>query len=82
MSAKKDTNLVDSVRNATTGYATVVLGIVCFILVLATLAALTRFVVGIGFTGTSTAATAPTTSSTSIATASATSGFATGVRTT
>ena len=39
MSAKKQTNRWEAVRNAATGYAAVVLGIVCFLLVLAILLA-------------------------------------------
>lgn len=46
MSAKKQKDPVDSVRNAATGYAAVVLGVICFLLVLMVTVAAVRLVAG------------------------------------
>ena len=59
MSAKKQENQVESVRNAVTGYTVVVLGIICFVLALAVIMAGVRIVTGV--TANTTAATTTTT---------------------
>ena len=41
-------NWVESVKNAASGYGAVVLGIVCFLLLLVLIMAIARFVVGLG----------------------------------
>lgn len=41
-------NWVESVKNAASGYGAVVLGIVCFLVVLVVIMAIMRFVVGLG----------------------------------
>lgn len=48
MNAKKQSNRLDAVRNAATGYAVVVLGVLCFLLVLVVLVAGTRIVFELG----------------------------------
>lgn len=61
MSAKKQNGWGDAVHDAATGYAVVVLGIVCFLLVLAVLMAGVRVVVGGGQTTNVAATTTPAT---------------------
>ena len=56
MSAKKQENQLESIRDAATGYAVVVLAIICFVLVLAIIMAGVRVVVGMT-ANTTTAAT-------------------------
>lgn len=41
-------NWSDAVKNAASGYGAVVLGVVCFLLALALIMAVVRFVVGLG----------------------------------
>lgn len=48
MSRKQQSTWAETVLNATTGYVVVVLGIVCFVLSLTVIAAIVRFVVGLG----------------------------------
>ena len=55
MNAKKQSNRLDAVRNAATGYAVVVLGILCFLLVLVVLMAGTRIVLELGRSSTANA---------------------------
>ena len=45
---RRKENLGESVHNAFTGYATVVLGIVCFVLLLVLIVAIVRLIVGAG----------------------------------
>ena len=60
MSPKKDINRIESVRNAATGYVAVALGVICFLLVLAVIMAVVRFVAGAGLaSSTSTASGTP-----------------------
>lgn len=47
MSAKKQTNRVEAIKDAATGYAAVVLALVCFILALTVIIAGVRFVSGL-----------------------------------
>lgn len=51
MSAKKKTSLAEAVRDAATGYTTVVLGILCFLIALVVVIAGVRIVVGGKMTG-------------------------------
>lgn len=44
----KHTNRQDSVKNAASGYAVIVLGTACFVLALAVLATIVRVIVGAG----------------------------------
>ena len=60
MSAKKKTSLTDSIRDAAIGYTVIVLGITCFLIVLAVLMAGVRVVVGTNTTANVTAATTET----------------------
>ena len=46
MCAKKKTSVSETLRDAATGYATVVLSIVCFLIVLVVVIAGTRIIVG------------------------------------
>ena len=46
MSAKKKSSLADTVHDAATGYATVVLGVICFLIVLVVVIAGVRVLVG------------------------------------
>ena len=41
-------NWADAVKNAASGYGAVVFGVICFLLALAVIMAVVRFVVGIG----------------------------------
>ena len=50
MKSRQD-NWAEAVKNAASGYGAVVLGIVCFLLALAAIVAIVRFIVGLG-TGT------------------------------
>lgn len=61
MCAKKQSSLSETVRNAATGYAVVVLGIICFILALVLLMAGVRLITGWGQTASSTTTAATTT---------------------
>ena len=61
MSAKKQSSLTEAVRNAATGYAVVVLGIICFLLALILLMAGVRLVAGWGYQATSSTTNATTT---------------------
>ena len=64
MCAKKQSSLSEAVRNATTGYAVVVLGIICFLLALILLMAGVRLVAGWGQTASTTTTAATTTTTT------------------
>lgn len=66
MSAKKQNSPIEAVRNAATGYATIVLSVVCFLLVLILVMAGVRIVVGAGL-----GSTANTAQTAAIATANA-----------
>ena len=65
MNSKKQSSRIEAVRNAASGYAVVVLGIICFLLVLIVLMAGVRMVAGWGqaapSTTTATTATQTTT---------------------
>ena len=61
MSAKKQENRIETVRNAATGYAVVVLGIICFVLALAVIMAGVRVVTGVTTNTTTVATTVITT---------------------
>lgn len=54
MSAKKKTSLAEVVRDAATGYTTVILGILCFLITLVMVIAGVRIVVGGKTTGAAT----------------------------
>ena len=54
MSAKKQDNQIESIRNAASGYAAVVLGIVCFVLVLAVVMAGVRVITSVTTTSATT----------------------------
>jgi len=54
MSAKKQQNPVDSVLNAAVGYTTILLGVVCFLIVLAITMAGVRIVMGASLTASTT----------------------------
>ena len=45
-SERRNTTVNESVKNAATGYGAIVLGITCFVLVLAVLSAIVRIIVG------------------------------------
>ena len=60
MNAKKDNIRIESVKDAATGYAAVVLGIICFIVALVVIIAIVRIIVGAGLAS-NVAATAVTT---------------------
>ena len=46
MSAKKQENRVEAMKNAVTGYVAIALGIICFLLALAVIMAVVRIVIG------------------------------------
>ena len=71
MSSKKQTDWAESARNAATGYAVVVLSIVCFILALVVVVAGVRIIVGPNAAANNMAATA-----TSVATSTVGNGTA------
>ncbi len=54
MSAKKQNSLAETVRNAATGYAVVVLGVICFLLALVVVIAGVRIVLGANLAANST----------------------------
>ena len=56
MSVKKQENRLDAMRDAATGYAVVVLGIVCFVLVLAVVMTGVRIISGVTANAATTAA--------------------------
>ena len=64
MSAKKQSNGAEAVRNAATGYAVVVLAIACFMLAAALLMAGVRVIVGLGPSSSPTTGTPVTTTAT------------------
>ena len=74
MSAKKQTNWSDAIRDAATGYAVVVLGVICFLLALAVVVAGVRMIVGTSAPASGTI----TTASANMATGAATSRSGTG----
>lgn len=41
-------NLIETVKNAASGYGAVVLGVACFLLSLVVIMAIVRFIVGVG----------------------------------
>ena len=59
MSAQKQTDRIDSIREAATGYAVVVLGVICFLLVLVVVMAGVRVVVGTNTPASGNVAAAP-----------------------
>lgn len=65
MSGKKQNSQIESIQNAATGYTTVALGIVCFLLALAVVTAGVRLVVGAGLSSGAGAAAANVTATSS-----------------
>ena len=64
MSAKKQNNRLEAVKDAATGYTVVILGIVCFIIALIVIMAFVRLVVGASIASNTANATAAGTTTT------------------